>query len=158
MKTFTRILIANRGEIAVRIARTCREMGIVPVAVYSDFDREAPHVRACDQAAPLSSSFSAGGGPAGEGDCAPQPQFSAGEGACAPQPQFSAGQSAPRSFSATGEGAPTEHRSSSARESYLNIEKIIAAARKTRVDAIHPGYGFLAENAEFASACEAAGI
>jgi propionyl-CoA carboxylase alpha chain len=134
MKIFTRILIANRGEIAVRIARTCREMGIVPVAVYSDFDREAPHVRDCDQAVPLSSSFSAPGGSAGEGACAPQSQFSAGE------------------------GVPTEHRGSSARESYLNIEKIIAAARKTRVDAIHPGYGFLAENAGFAAACEAAGI
>jgi propionyl-CoA carboxylase alpha chain len=102
MKTFSKILIANRGEIAVRIARTCREMGIATVAVYSGFDRDALHVRACDQAVPL------------------------------------------------GHASP--------RESYLNIEKIIAVARKTGADAIHPGYGFLAEDAGFAAACEAAGI
>jgi propionyl-CoA carboxylase alpha chain len=102
MKSFSRVLIANRGEIAVRIARTCREMGIATVAVYSSFDRDAPHVRMADQAVPL-------GGPA-------------------------------------------------PRESYLNMEKIIAAARKTGAEAIHPGYGFLAENADFAAACEAAGI
>src|SRR5579884_2141368 len=102
MKSFSRVLIANRGEIAVRIARTCREMGIATVAVYSSFDRDAPHVRMADHAVPL-------GGPA-------------------------------------------------PRESYLNMEKIIAAARKTGAEAIHPGYGFLAENADFAAACEAAGI
>jgi acetyl/propionyl-CoA carboxylase alpha subunit len=102
MKTFSRILIANRGEIAVRILRTCRAMGIATVAVYSDFDREALHVRMADQAVPI------GAGPA--------------------------------------------------RDSYLNIEKIISAAKLTHADAIHPGYGFLSENAAFASACEAAGI
>ncbi|HET9838807.1 MAG TPA: biotin carboxylase N-terminal domain-containing protein, partial [Candidatus Angelobacter sp.] len=101
-KFFRKILIANRAEIAVRIARTCREMGISSVAVYSDADRDALHVRVVDQAVPI--------------------------GAAAP------------------------------RESYLNIEKIIAAARKAGADAIHPGYGFLAENADFAAACEAAGI
>jgi propionyl-CoA carboxylase alpha chain len=102
MKTFSRILIANRGEIAVRIMRTCREMGIDTVAVYSEFDRDAPHVRLADSAVPIGA-------------------------------------------------AP-------ARESYLNLEKIISAARLTGADAIHPGYGFLAENAGFASACEDAGI
>jgi propionyl-CoA carboxylase alpha chain len=102
MKTFSKILIANRGEIAVRIMRTCRAMGMPTVVVYSEFDRDALHVRLADQAVPI--------------------------------------------------GAPV------AKESYLNIENIIAAARLTGSDAIHPGYGFLAENAAFASACEDAGI
>lgn len=97
-----RILIANRGEIAVRIIRTCRAMGIESVAVFSEFDRDALHVRLADQAVLI-------GGPA-------------------------------------------------PRDSYLNIEAILKAARLSHVDAIHPGYGFLAENADFAAACEQAGI
>jgi acetyl-CoA carboxylase biotin carboxylase subunit len=101
-KSFVRILIANRGEIALRVMRTCREMGISTVAVYSDADARAPHVRFADQAVHI--------GP-----------------------------------------APSK-------ESYLNTERIIEAAKKTGADAIHPGYGFLSENAEFANACEQAGI
>src|SRR5262249_60279946 len=99
---FKRILIANRGEIAVRVARACREMGISPIAVYSDVDRSSLHVRRCDQAVHIGPSPSA--------------------------------------------------------ESYLSIEKIIGAARQSHADAIHPGYGFLSENAEFAEAVEQAGL
>ena len=101
-KTFQRVLIANRGEIAVRVARTLRDMGIEPIAVYSDADRGALHVRACEYAMHL--------GPA------------------------------------------------PARESYLDIEKVLAAAKKSKADAIHPGYGFLSENAGFAQAVADAGI
>jgi acetyl-CoA carboxylase biotin carboxylase subunit len=99
---FSKILIANRGEIAVRVIRACREMCISTVAVYSDADRGALHVRMADEAYGI--------GP-----------------------------------------APS-------RESYLVIEKIIDAATRARADAIHPGYGFLAENAAFAKACENAGL
>src|ERR1051326_7706728 len=97
-----RLLIANRGEIAVRIIRACREMGISPVAVYSDADRGSPHVFLADSAYRL--------GPA------------------------------------------------PAAESYLCIGRIIEVARESGADAIHPGYGFLSERAEFAEACESAGI
>ncbi|MBA2301248.1 MAG: acetyl-CoA carboxylase biotin carboxylase subunit [Acidobacteria bacterium] len=97
-----KILIANRGEIAVRIIRACREMEIPAVAVYSDCDRDARHVREADQAVHI--------GP------------------------------------------------SPAAQSYLRIEGIIEAARRTGADAIHPGYGFLAENAVFARACRDAGL
>src|SRR5215469_12242526 len=99
---FRRILIANRGEIALRIMRSCRAMGIESVAVYSDFDRNALHVRSADQAVPIGSA--------------------------------------------------------AARESYLNIPQLLAGARLAGADAIHPGYGFLAENSDFAVACEEAGI
>ncbi|OGQ77309.1 MAG: pyruvate carboxylase subunit A [Deltaproteobacteria bacterium RIFOXYA12_FULL_58_15] len=101
-RRINKVLIANRGEIAVRVARTLREMDIVPVAVYSDVDRIAPHVRACYEAYPI--------GPA-------------------PAPQ-----------------------------SYLRGDAVIEAAKKAGADAIHPGYGFLSENAAFVEAVEAAGL
>lgn len=99
---FKKILIANRGEIALRIQRTCREMGIRTVAVYSTADRESLPVRFADEAVCI--------GP-----------------------------------------APS-------RDSYLNMANIIAAAEITGVDAIHPGYGFLAENADFSELCAEHGI
>ena len=101
-KLFNKILIANRGEIALRIIRTCREMGIKTVAVYSTVDKESLHVRFADEAVCI--------GPA------------------------------------------------SSAESYLNIPNIMAAAEITNADAIHPGYGFNAENPAFAEICEEYGI
>jgi 3-methylcrotonyl-CoA carboxylase alpha subunit len=99
---FDKILIANRGEIACRVAATCRRLGVKTVAVYSDADANAKHVAACDEAVHI-------GG-------------------------------------------------ASAADSYLRIERIIDAAHATGAQAIHPGYGFLSENEDFASACEKAGI
>ncbi len=99
---FKKILIANRGEIALRIIRTCKELGIKTVAVYSEADRYSLHVRFADEAVCI------GPGPS--------------------------------------------------KDSYLNIPRIIAAAEITNAEAIHPGYGFLAENAMFAEICESSGI
>jgi len=99
---FQKILIANRGEIAVRVIRACREMGIQTVAIYSDVDREALHVRYADEAY----------------HCGPPP----------------------------------------ARESYLVMERVLEIAKRCGADGIHPGYGFLAENGDFADLCEKQGI
>ena len=102
MKSFSKILVANRGEIALRIIHTCRQLGISTVAVYSDADVTAPHAKAADEAIYLGAAL--------------------------------------------------------ASESYLDSAKIIAAALRTNCDALHPGYGFLSENADFAAACAAARI
>src|SRR5512138_2757463 len=99
---FNKILIANRGEIAIRVMRACKELGIQTVAVYSDADQNALHVQHAEEAIPI--------GPA------------------------------------------------TPKESYLNVDKIIAAAKQTNADAIHPGYGFLSENASFAAAVASAAL
>ena len=99
---FKKVLIANRGEIALRVIRACRELDIQTIAVYSEADRESLHVRFAD------------------------------DDVCIGPP--------------------------ASRDSYLKIPRLIAAAEITGADAIHPGYGFLAENAEFAETCLASGI
>ncbi|HEV2037213.1 MAG TPA: acetyl-CoA carboxylase biotin carboxylase subunit, partial [Candidatus Eremiobacteraceae bacterium] len=99
---FKRMLVANRGEIALRVIRACRELGIATVAIYSDADRNALHVSAADEAVHV------------------------------------------------GPTPPSQ--------SYLNVQRILDVAKQTGSDVIHPGYGFLAENAGFARACQAAGV
>src|ERR1700683_4262195 len=99
---FSKVLIANRGEIAVRIVRALEELGVTSVAVYSELDRDAPHAKRAGEA------YNLGDGPAAD--------------------------------------------------NYLNVEKILDVAKRAGAEAIHPGYGFLAENAPFAQACEDAGV
>src|SRR5664279_389637 len=99
---FSKVLVANRGEIAVRIVRALEELGVASVAVYSELDRDAPHVKRAAEA------YNLGDGPAAE--------------------------------------------------NYLSVEKILDVAARAGAEAIHPGYGFLAENAPFAKACEDAGV
>jgi geranyl-CoA carboxylase alpha subunit len=102
MRKFNSILVANRGEIAVRVMKTARSLGYRTIAVYSEADTNAPHVRMADDAVLIGS-------------------------------------------------APVA-------ESYLDMNKILQAAKSSGAEAIHPGYGFLSENADFANACESAGF
>ncbi|WTF11756.1 biotin/lipoyl-binding protein [Streptomyces sp. NBC_01613] len=127
------MLIANRGEIAVRVARACRDAGIASVAVYAEPDRDALHVRAANEAFALGGTASLRGATPG-----PPPEKQVGTGARSGQ----------------GEADSSDTPASS----YLDIGKVLNAARESGADAIHPGYGFLSENAEFAQAVLDAGL